>query len=324
MVASRAEGAVPDDAALLLEQRNESLGKWGFLAAIGLIDLIWLAAGGYRFDFPSATAPPVWSGILIAAAWTCRSLGRNPGLFALFDTVAQFVLLASLGGVLSYLVLTTDMPLVDRHLAAFDAALGFDWPRFVLWVESRPGLDLTLQVAYALWVPEWLIVPILLAYRSEAQLRELSGSIMISIVVVYVVSALFPAVNAYWYFASSHPPLVREIDFHDIFGLRDGSLRTISLKGMEGLVSLPSFHAIVALLFVYALRGRGVLFASGLAFNSLVIVSALSAGGHYLSDLLAAVPVALFSVVCYRLLRRRALPFAAFTEKPSDAAPAPR
>src|SRR6266404_7467655 len=258
---------------------SESLAKWFTLLLIALLDAAWISASNFHFTFRTATAPPVLCSILVVSAWTCLLWRRQTGLFVLCDTIAQFIFMCGVGGTLSYLVLSTDFPLVDQYLSRLDYALGFDWPRFVLWIQANPHLDFALQLVYGGWLLEWVLVPLVLCYRDEARVRELSGAILISVIITFLISGLIPAVSAYPYYGSFYPELIPEMDVTDLFGLRDGTLRVIDLATMGGLVSFPSFHVAVAVLFTWAVRGKGVGTVVGAVYNAAVIVSTLSAGG---------------------------------------------
>jgi len=278
----------------------ESFVKWLVLLGIGIIDVIWICVGDFHFNFRTATAPPVLCSIFVISAWTCLLWRKQTGLFVLCDTIAQFILLCGVGGTLSYLVLSTDLPLVDRYLSDMDYALGFDWPHFVLWIQAHPYLDLALQFVYGGWILEWILVPLALCYRNEERVRELSGAILIAVIITFAVSSLLPAISAYPYYESLYPALVPEMDVRDLFGLREGTLRVIDLATMGGLVSFPSFHVAVAVLFSQAIRGKGFATVMGTIYNIAVIFSTLSAGGHYLTDAIGGGAIAAFSIYLYR------------------------
>ncbi len=279
---------------------RESLLKWLFLAMLGLVDVIWLSLSDFHFVYQTATAPPVICGIFLAAAWCCWITKKQIGLFVLFDSLAQLCFLPSAGGVLSYLVLSTGLPFIDQHLSRFDYLLGFDWPRYVTWVQGHPVLDIALRLIYTSWAFEWILVPLILAYRHEERVRELCAATFISVCATLLISMLYPAISAYPFYTPSNPGIVAEIGVPDLFALRDGSLRTIDLGTMDGLVSIPSFHAVGAFLFIHAFRGYRILFPVSFVLNSAILVSTLSAGGHYLVDVLAAAVLALLSIVLYR------------------------
>lgn len=290
-------GRAPDlDPAIL----RDSTYKWCFLAAIGALDAAWIAFSDFRLAPGSLGGPAFAAILLIAGARFFRFVRPNPGLFVLAEAIAQIFVGFALAGILSYLALGTNHALIDPYLSAADRALGFDWPRFITWVQAHPLLDRFLFLAYRGSVPQLLVLAFLLSWGEDGRLRELSGAILISLVLAIAISAALPAISAYPYYGAGHPGIVAEIGVPDLFALRDGSLRLLDLRRMDGLVCFPSFHVVLSLLFIYALRGRGALFALAVIVNATIIVSTLTAGGHYLVDLLGGALVAALSVVLYR------------------------
>ncbi|MBV8650569.1 MAG: phosphatase PAP2 family protein [Alphaproteobacteria bacterium] len=103
--------------------------------------------------------------------------------------------------------------------------------------------------------------------------------------------------------------------------LRDGTLREIDLRHLQGLVSFPSFHVILSLLFIYAMRGIRFAVPVGIVVNAPIILGTLSAGGHYLIDLPGGAAVTLVAIAAHRLAARRlaALPVVAPVSAPDLA-----
>jgi Flp pilus assembly pilin Flp len=119
------------------------------------------------------------------------------------------------------------------------------------------------------------------------------------------IAALVPAADAYLYHQAAHPALVDELPISDHLGLRDGTLREIDLRHLQGLVTFPSFHVILAALFVYALRGIGWACPAAFVFNVAVVVSTLPAGGHYMIDAPGGLAVTFIAVAFQRMMRQR-------------------
>ena len=200
--------------------------------------------------------------------------------------------------ILSYLVASLELPLVDRYLSAADYALGFDWPIFYSWVRSQSVISRTLDFAYSCWAPEWLAIPVLLACKHENRVRELTSLGAISALVAVISSAFFPAISAFpYYFPDQNVALPW---LQHLLTLRDGSLRSLDLSQMQVLVRITSFHTAGAILFVYVFRGIKVLFPMSVLLNGLVILSTPVSGSHYIVDVLAGIALATFCVLTYR------------------------
>jgi membrane-associated phospholipid phosphatase len=276
---------------------QSSLAKWFIIGSLMLIDGLWIYLKGFHVVTADAAGILILVGLTSAIAWGYLFLFNNVGAFVFGDTVAFVVSFAVCGSVLSYLAISANFPLVDHCLSAADYAIGFDWPSYYLWIRDRPVIGRTLYFAYLCWAPEWVAIPLLLAFRQEYRVRELTSLGVISALGTMVISGLLPAVSAFPYYYPD--PGMQLAWVKDIWGLRDGSLTSIDLRHLDGLVSMPSFHTIGAILFMYVLRGRKVLFPIGVALNGTIIVSTLSAGSHYLIDVLAGAVVAGLSIAVY-------------------------
>ena len=85
--------------------------------------------------------------------------------------------------------------------------------------------------------------------------------------------------------------------------LRDGSMTTIDVGKLTGLITFPSYHAVMAVLLAYAARGTFLSFLA-LVLNALMLLSVMSEGGHYLTDAIAGVGIAVASILIVRFVAR--------------------
>jgi hypothetical protein len=195
------------------------------------------------------------------------------------------ILFSMAGSVFSYLIVSTSAELVDTSLARWDHALGFDWPQVFLWVQHKPMLDRILAIAYASVIPQIIVVLLYLSLTHRHKtLAEFNGVFVVSFLIIEFISAFFPAAGPFKYYAGVvHADASMLSHFEP---LRSGALRSIDLFATQGLVSIPSFHAILAILLIYAMRETRIrrLFV---LINIVVIVSTPTRGGHYLVDLIA-------------------------------------
>ncbi|MGI4859193.1 MAG: phosphatase PAP2 family protein, partial [Janthinobacterium lividum] len=105
---------------------------------------------------------------------------------------------------------------------------------------------------------------------------------MLSGAFVMVFSAALPAESAFVYFGIIDPGTASTVSDFKI--LRDGTLRVFDISRMQGIVSIPSFHTMLAVFFIYTLRNVRLLFAIALPLNLVLIASTPPQGGHYLAD----------------------------------------
>jgi hypothetical protein len=84
--------------------------------------------------------------------------------------------------------------------------------------------------------------------------------------------------------------------------LRDGSLRMLDFFEMAGVLTFPSFHAISAILYVWAFWPIQWLRPFNLLCNGTMIVSTPVGGGHFLVDVIAGIAVAASCISAARCL----------------------
>jgi membrane-associated phospholipid phosphatase len=212
-------------------------------------------------------------------------------LFALHQITAL-----SLGVIfLSYAAASSGRPLIDAELSQIDTFLGFNWAVFRQWVTLHPSIKDILRFAYN---GTYFQIMILLAYTSwrmpGGRGGELIWPFMLSLIFCTACSAIIPsaAMNG-------------TADYLDVFyALRRGELTTLSLDTTRGVVQFPSFHAAMAVIFIYVSRHSVILFTIFLPLNLIMLVSTLPVGGHYLADTIAGAGVA----GCAILASRRIVP----------------
>ena len=123
---------------------------------------------------------------------------------------------------------------------------------------------------------------------------------------------LFPALGPFTaYGFSPNADQTRYLDH--LQSLREGRRLLVTWKEAEGLITFPSFHTTWAILLALAFRHRTRLFAASVFLNTLVVISTLTTGWHYLSDVLGGILVSAIVLVPLSLLERRRATIAGIT-----------
>ncbi|TCF96608.1 hypothetical protein BZM26_36615 [Paraburkholderia strydomiana] len=230
---------------------------------------------------------------------------NNLPIRTLLVCAAGFICFSMAAADFSYLVVSTDAPLVDSKLAAFDRMLGFDWPAMFEWVERHKSLDNVFRVAYSCVTVQIAIVTIYMSFtRRFEQLAEFNLILVITAIATIVLSGFVPAEGPFKYYAA-----VARADasmLSDFEPIRQGGLRMVDFVAAQGLISIPSFHAIMALLLIYGIR-RTRIWPLMVVLNSLVLLSTPTRGGHYLVDLIAGALTFATVVIVVRLWPPRLL-----------------
>lgn len=288
----------------------------GIIAAIALVDAIWLRMSSYSVRIASlvATEKPDMAFIVIAAALGAMTKLtryqratkrlRNAELADTLTWVAMLSCFASACSILSYLCVTTNAPLIDNDLIRFDRLFGFDWPSTYQWVRAHPAVHRTLALAYDSGLWQLMGIPVLLGLMGRRrQLAEFSLLFMSAAILTSLVPAIVPAASAFTHFGITDPQTASTVS--DFASLRSGSLRAFDLSAAQGLVSMPSFHTEMAVIFAYALRRVPIVSGIGVVLNAAMIASTPTQGGHYLADVISGLLLALALIGVARSMRRR-------------------
>jgi len=274
---------------------------WAARAGIGIIGLapyIAMTAGAFVLAAALRLIAPAADRLgsrLIVEVW-----GRGA---ALFDFIALLIVFSHGFAVLSYLLVTPGLPLVDEYLARADAALGFDWIGWFVFVSLHPMLNAILHYAYTSTLPVMgtTLIYLTLTGRLERS-HEMLWVFVLSAIATALTCGALPSLSAPVYHgladAAEVPQFMSGYLSH-LLALRNGSFHEIDLGHCEGLVSFPSFHTAMAAIFCYALRGTR-LFWPASALGALTILSVPSVGVHYLVDIPGGIVVVSVAILLAR------------------------
>ncbi len=225
------------------------------------------------------------SGLFYAVLRPCKPLAEA-AFYAAF-----WIAFVVLGAILTYFATAAgaQLPLMDTMCATFDAALQFDWIAWAKLVRSNPALNLLLWGAYFSLLPQIVGSILLFAMaRVNGRNEEFLLNAAVALLLTSLISALVPALGRNAVFAA------------EVQVVRQGTVALFVLDQMQGVISFPSYHTVLALLCVYAHRGLRWSFPPVALLNCVMLVAIPSEGGHYLADMIAGAMVTLVSVVIVR------------------------
>ncbi len=288
---------------------------WVILAASGAATCV----AGSRLGF-SAPGPDVFAILWFACALMVLAILAHNVLKApaVVEPLALCGFWATMVVILlpaSYIAAGFNMPLVDAQLAMLDEAIGFDWRWLQKIFAANDWLAWTSNLIYRASIVQVLIASLALAAtRDLVRLNSFFTGLLIATVVLVVLSALFPALGAYSFYGltSAEVGHIREHisvsgHLHDVAALRNGSLRDLSAVRWDGIITFPSYHAIVAITAGWAtwrLRWIGPFNA---VFTALVVLTSLPIGGHHLIDMVGAATVCAASLWAAHIIESRRL-----------------
>jgi hypothetical protein len=279
----------------------ESILKWSLLAAVALVDGIWVTFAGFELDGRYVLAIVVICFcLLISIFYFYTYRDQRIQEFAHFS--AQIVALYSFVVLFSYLIVSTDAPLVDLTFDRIDKFFGLDWVAWTKWVAAHPQIYLILAVAYTTQPIQAFFCYIYnihtLAFGRNSEIWWLT---FISVLITIAGSGVFPASNPYVHYGLLSADHFAHMT--QFLGLREG-LHVITFGMNEGIIQLPSFHTILAIIFTYNVRHNRWLFVPAIVLNATVILACPSVGSHYFVDLPAGAVVAIATIWVVRRLGR--------------------
>jgi hypothetical protein len=263
---------------------------------IGALAVLGAGALACRFYAPADFTPRTllsWtlvSTIALPIALPFAALRRDR-IIADIALYAALTMLFPLAGLtLTYAALAHGLAFQDRAMVALDAVLGFDWPRWSRFLDLHPLVRSVTTVAYqsSLWQP-FVTIPVLAIWAPRRN-AELFTATALAALLTIGIAALVPTIG---------PAGPQSLQAQIILGLRAGRP---PIEPFGGVVSFPSFHTAVALLYVTAHRGIRWSFPPFLALNAVLLFGVPDPGNHYLVDMLAGVPVAALALWASRRL----------------------
>jgi PAP2 superfamily protein len=278
--------------------------RWLVIATIVVVDAVGLRLAGMRVAADGFVRLVVAIFVLQVLAFIYGRLRPRERLADLAQTAVQLLLLFAAAGILSYTLTATALPLQDDLFARGDAILGFDWLAWFRAVEAKPLLRSVLHLAYITATPQLVAIAIYLALSGQgARNAELIWTLAISLIVIIPLSALLPGAGAFVRYdvaALVDAPFVSEFAM-----VRHGALTTIDLNQLQGVITFPSFHTTLAVLYPYVVRGSRRVFVGCAFLNLMMLLSIPSEGGHYLVDLIAGALVAAVAIGAAAWIERR-------------------
>ena len=273
--------------------------KWVVVFSIILVDAIWITTSDFTFDVASALKVIAIVCLLLAVAWFYRVKRPMENFEIMCSETALLLAFSTAGAVLSYLVTSFNLPLIDPYLIKTDAMLGFDWMTYVGFVNQRPWLSIMASIVYVTTISQIALSVIALGLTGKVvRSRQLGAAVIISGLGCVLTAGVLPSAGALGFlkpaadFVAIGAPIV-DLEYKQVFfDLRSGAERFITLDNLHGLVAFPSYHGTLSALVVISLWTFPIWRWLALALNFCVILATPVDGGHHLIDALSGVGMA--------------------------------
>jgi hypothetical protein len=186
-----------------------------------------------------------------------------------------------------------DMPLQDANLAGLDRWFGISVPQIVSW-SSRHWVGGIVNRTYTLLSPLLIISVFLPALSGKAKnARQFVLANVVAFAIGLPLFALLPAIGPWYGYHVAATP--HQIDCQSAILLFRGPEHRVT--HMDAIICFPSFHAIWAIFCAAALWGFRLLRLPVALLSGMIVVSTVTTGWHYVSDVVAGVALAWLSLV---------------------------
>jgi PAP2 superfamily protein len=281
---------------------NDSRARWALICAVALVSSLGMSRLQVGVDLHILIVPSLFTLAIILLGLMLKWLDRSRGSFVLtggadfFGAAGQFFAFLTVAGGLQYVAAATALPLVDDALLRADLALGFDWSAFDTFLSHHSVLSAALAFAYTSIPLQLLALFCVHAMRPGSHANgEFIWLFVIALLIVTVVAIPFPALG--------HPGMIGQAHIDALIQARAGVV-----DRLDGIITFPSFHTALGVLFIYSARQVKPLLAIFVPLNVLLIAATPPCGGHYLVDTIAGLFVALLTISIVSQVRTRQVP----------------
>jgi hypothetical protein len=277
------------------------------IGGIGMAVMGFAVFGSFELNVRSFLVPAISTALLAGGGWFYRSVRNEPRLGAVLSSTAHIIGFAAVAAPLSYIAATAGFPLQDATMQAWDRHLGIDWLQMLDFVSSRPRLQHVLFFAYSSFALQTITTVLALGLAGQfTRLRTFITAFFATTLVTIAISAILPAVGP-WLFLDIQPMTAHGFvpasatSWPVFVGLRDGALHRVDGLNSEGIITFPSLHAALGVLFPAALwRVKAVRWIA-LGLNGLMLIATPAYGSHYVVDIIAGIAIA---ATCWVLAAR--------------------
>jgi len=291
--------------------------RWAWALTLGLGGLDWIWADHAGLVFVGWLRPTSVLVFLLLVGFLYGYSGRNRRLSDAGNYAALWVAFSASGAVFTYLCATFAMPLRDTDFIAIDAVFGFHWLTWARFVEAHRVLQVPLLIAYFTFLPQ-IVGSILFFAHTEQTARnlEMIWIAMLSLIVTTIISAILPAVGPYVHFYGRQTD-----DIAVLMSLRAHGAQRFVISGLLGIITLPSFHTVLAMVFIYVHRPPSRSFIPIAILNGLMLIAIPSEGHHYLIDMISGgfIATGCIAIVRASMGKQRIAPMVASASTVRDA-----
>lgn len=283
---------------------------WLLVLTMATITAVSFKATGLSVDFASNPALLAFLGLLGGLNIVYTRLRPDERLSSIAEATAQILLILLFGALLTYAAAAANSPYRDAALQRLDQILGLDRVGYIRFFDA-PAFHRLFDVVYLSLLPQFVLVPIiLLLFRQSERMHRFMLATGCTLLATSAISAIVPALDAAIHVDGRlGGPSAFSIAVGDhvptLEALRAGTLGTILLHDLKGVVTFPSFHTAGGLLLAWAVMTVPYVRWAGLALNAILIAATPVVGEHYIVDLIGGAGVAAAALALSAWITRR-------------------
>lgn len=265
--------------------------QYGVILIFLLIDVLWIYFSSLSFSYDSELSMIVIIGLFIFfVPYLFYKIFRpDPRIVSLLESLFILLTFVQVMIVFSYLVATLNYPLIDSTLAFVDSIFKVNASAMVSWFRAHSEWHNIFDYIYDCFLYQIPFIILYFSFRGDVLiLQRFITQFMIALLITLILSGLLPSLGPYaWYHFTPTPANASALD--QLLELREGIL---NISKRNGIVTFPSFHAAMALIYIYTFRHENkFLFIPILILNLLIIFSCIPIGEHYFTDLVGVIPI---------------------------------
>lgn len=235
----------------------------------------------------------------------------NAGLFILFGKESrlshsgvEFFYFFGMMSVIAFAtnaIQLTPFPVIDKEILSLEHYFNINIPEILIWTSSHPYFKSLLGIVYDSLPYQMALLPlIVIAAGKFSLIREYYFLMLFSALLGFVFYYFFPTAAPASIMKSllfSPEQVATGLKFYQIHH----HIKPTTQDG--GLIALPSFHTIWALMGVYLLKDWTIPCLFLLIINLLLIISCVLLGWHYVTDVVAALATLAISFGFLRVIK---------------------
>jgi hypothetical protein len=271
--------------------------SWFLLAITGIAAYAGLLGLGVTIEPGRLALTLMLIAVFLAASFYYLRIRPDRRLAVVTAATAFILAFAATTGVLTYPVAATGAMTRDGWFMAFEHLIGIDWRSLVDAMTSSPPVNACLTLAYLSSLPQIPLTILVLGFvdRHErlATYLSLLPVTLIGTILLFALAPAFGPIPSY----GIDGELYARLGFGgksflpDFLALRQGRFTSFDLARIEGVVTFPSFHCVLAVLTAWALAPVRFVGGAAIILNTIVVMSTVPVGGHYIADVVVGLAI---------------------------------